>query len=111
MSRQTKRDANQPIDAGEFSHWLQDVQASFADGGGMSVPCDECRGCCTSSYFVHVHPEDIRTFAVVSKELLSEAPGLPKGHALIGYAANGHCPLLKDRQCSIYLNRPKTCRE
>ena len=37
------------------------------------------------------------------------APGLPKGHYLLGYDENGHCPMFKDGQCSIYEYRPETC--
>jgi hypothetical protein len=38
------------------------------------------------------------------------APGLPKGHVLLGYDKNGHCPMFVDNTCSIYESRPQTCR-
>ncbi len=76
----------------------------------MNVPCGECRGCCTSSYFIHIRPDEKKTLAVIPKKLLFAAPGLPKGNVLLGYMENGHCPLFQNNQCSIYDNRPQTCR-
>lgn len=99
------------IDAGDFGLWLAQVRASFQGNAGTEVPCGDCRGCCTASYFIHVRPEDSCTRAVVPKRLLSSAPGLPSGHQLIGFASDGSCPLLQDRMCSIYQHRPQTCRD
>ena len=99
------------IDAGDFATWLAQVIASFRGGGGTEVPCGDCRGCCTSSYFIHIRPDDRRTLEIVPKALLSPAIGLPKGHRLMGFAPDGTCPMLKDRECSIYHQRPQTCRD
>ncbi|HKY16538.1 MAG TPA: hypothetical protein VJM33_16545, partial [Microthrixaceae bacterium] len=38
------------------------------------------------------------------------APGLPRGHVLLGYDEEGRCPMLVDGRCSIYAHRPRTCR-
>jgi hypothetical protein len=46
----------------------------------------------------------------VPRELLFPAPGLPKGHVVLGYDDKGHCPMLVDDRCSIYEDRPRTCR-
>ncbi|MGA2047257.1 MAG: hypothetical protein ABSG96_06170 [Terracidiphilus sp.] len=42
--------------------------------------------------------------------LLFPAPGLPKGHVLMGYNDSGECPMLVNGECSIYEDRPQTCR-
>lgn len=99
------------VDAGDFGIWLARTLASFQGNAGADVPCGDCRGCCTSSYFIHVRPHEQRTLAVVPARLLSSAPGLPRGHQLIGFAADGSCPLLHDRTCSIYEHRAQTCRD
>lgn len=100
-----------PIDAGDFDIWLEEIQASFRDGLGTSVPCGDCRGCCTSSYFVHIKPTDIQAVSAIPRKLLWDAPGLPKGHSLMGYMSNGHCPMLKSGKCSIYAKRPHVCKD
>ena len=46
----------------------------------------------------------------VGVALLFPAPGLPKGHVLMGYDQHGCCPMLVDGACSIYDTRPRTCR-
>ena len=74
------------------------------------MPCGECTACCTSSYFIHIRPEETQTLARIPAELLFPAPGLPKGNLLLGYDENGHCPMLSDGGCSIYEHRPLTCR-
>jgi hypothetical protein len=35
---------------------------------------------------------------------------MPAGHVLLGYDEHGHCPMLLDGRCSIYKERPRTCR-
>jgi Fe-S-cluster containining protein len=99
------------IDAGDFGTWLAQVLASFRGSKGAQVPCGECRGCCTSSYFIHVRSDDRKTLEVVPKALLFPAIGLPRGHRLMGFAPDGCCPMFKDRECSIYHHRPQTCRD
>jgi Fe-S-cluster containining protein len=100
------------IDAGPFGAWLTAARASLrGDGHGMDVPCGECRGCCTSSLFVHVGPGEADTLRVIPARLLVRAPGRPRGHTLLGFTGDGSCAMLADRQCSIYQDRPRTCRE
>jgi hypothetical protein len=74
------------------------------------VPCGDCTACCTSSYFVHIEPDETDTLGHVPRGLLFPAPGLPDGHLVIGYDERGHCPMLVDGRCSIYEHRPRTCR-
>ena len=61
--------------------------------------------------FIHIKPEEMQTIQRIPRPLLFPAPGLPKGHVLMGYNDNGHCPMLVDNECSIYAYRPQTCRD
>lgn len=93
-----------------FSAWLGKTMTARRSGAGVDVACGECRGCCTSSYFIHIAPDETGTLARIPQDLLFTAPGLPKGHKLMGYTDKGHCPMFKDNACSIYADRPRTCR-
>jgi uncharacterized protein len=96
--------------AGSFSRWLCHIRKALAENSRMKVPCGECNACCRSSIFIHVHPEETRTFSRVPKELLFPAPLRPKGHMVLGYDKHGRCPMLIRNKCSIYRDRPATCR-
>jgi Fe-S-cluster containining protein len=61
--------------------------------------------------FIHIKPEETQTLRRIPRALLFPAPGRPKGHVLMGYNDKGHCPMLIDNQCSIYEDRPQTCRD
>jgi uncharacterized protein len=98
------------LPAGAFSEWLRAARKAGRDEAGAAVPCGECRGCCTSAYFIHIGPDEERALAAIPKALLFPAPGLPRGHVLMGYDDRGHCPMFKDNACSIYADRPRTCR-
>jgi Fe-S-cluster containining protein len=102
---------NQELPAGDFSSWLDQTRLSLQGKGEADVPCGDCTGCCTSSYFIHVKPEDVQTLSKVPKKLLVPAPGLPRGHKLMGFSRDGTCPMLAVNKCSIYEHRPRTCRE
>lgn len=100
------------VPAGDFSQWLHVTEASLRSGnGGADVPCGTCRGCCRSSMFIHIGPEETQTIKRIPRALLFPAPGLPKGHVLMGYDDKGQCPMFVDNQCSIYEDRPQTCRD
>ena len=96
--------------AGRFSQWLRETLAADATGAAVDVPCGDCVARCTSSYFIHIRPDEERTRARVPGELLVPAPGAPPGHVVIGYDTRGRCPMLRDGRCSIYEDRPLTCR-
>lgn len=98
------------LPAGTFSSWLDALRQAQSDDNGMAVPCGECTACCTSSYFIHIKPEETEALARIPRELLFPAPGLPKGHVLLGYDENGKCPMLIENKCSIYECRPLACR-
>ncbi len=92
--------------ADDFAQWLQQAQR----GEAAEVACGSCNACCKSSYFIHVEPSDTAALEVIPADLLFQAPSSPVGHRLMGLSADGHCPMLVDERCSIYKQRPKTCR-
>jgi Fe-S-cluster containining protein len=100
---------DRPLPAGGFAAWSSGIQQVLRGGQDADVPCGGCTACCRSSQFVHIAPDETDTLAVVPRELQFPAPGLP-GHVLLGYDERGHCPMLVDGGCSIYDNRPRTCR-
>jgi uncharacterized protein len=99
------------INAGEFSDWIEEFTRTMKGSGGGSVPCGACVGCCTSSKFIHIRPTDKSALKAIPKEVMFQAPGLPKGYYLLGYNEIGHCPMFKTGKCSIYESRPETCRQ
>lgn len=99
----------QDLPAGRFSAWLRRTRRAQTEGGSADVPCGECIGCCTSSYFIHIGPDESHALGRIPKELLFPAPGLPEGTVLMGYDEEGRCPMLADGRCSIYEQRPRTC--
>jgi Fe-S-cluster containining protein len=98
------------LPAGDFSSWLFRTRHSLETENGIEVPCGECTACCTSSYFIHIRPDEVRTLSRIPKKLLFPAPGFPPGTMLLGYDERGHCPLFISGRCSIYEDRPLTCR-
>jgi uncharacterized protein len=98
------------LSAGDFSSWSAAMEGALRGGQGTDVPCDGCTACCRSSQFVHIGPDEADTLAHVPPELLVPAPGLPRGHLVLGYDEQGHCPMLVDDRCSIYEHRPRACR-
>ena len=102
--------ADRGLPAGDFTVWLDEVQASIRGDRGSDVPCDGCTACCTASQFIHIGPDETDTLAHVPGALLFAAPRMPRGHVLLGYDQRGHCPMLVDDRCSIYEHRPRTCR-
>ena len=99
------------LPAGDFSSWLRHARDALLTDGGTDVACGECVGCCTSSYFIHIRPEEGDVLSRIAKDIPVAAPGLPKGHVLLGYDQKGVCPMLVDGTCSIYEHRPLTCRQ
>jgi Fe-S-cluster containining protein len=96
--------------AGPFSAWVDDMQRARRGEQDADVPCGTCTACCTSSQFVHIGPDERSTLSRIPPALLFPAPRLPPGHVLLGYDERGHCPMLIDHACSIYEDRPRTCR-
>lgn len=98
------------IDAGNFSSWLADARSALIDGRGSDVDCGGCVGCCSSSYFIHIRPDESLALARLPGELLAPAPGMACGDQVLGYDEKGRCPMLCATGCSIYDERPRTCR-
>jgi Fe-S-cluster containining protein len=98
------------LPGGVFSTWLRNTRVALAADVEADVPCGECSACCMTSHFVHVGLEETRTLARIPRELLFPAPGLPVGNVLLGYDDQGRCPMLTGDRCSIYEDRPLTCR-
>jgi Fe-S-cluster containining protein len=98
------------INTDNFSVWLSKIRKSIQNNIVMEVPCGACRACCTSSLFIQINKNEVKTINKIDKRLLIETPNIPKGNYLLGYLSNGHCPMFKENQCSIYTNRPNTCK-
>lgn len=101
---------DQPLPGGDFSTWMAEVQAAMHGDRESEVPCDGCTACCKASQFIHIAPDETDTLAHIDPLLLFPAPGLPRGHVVLGYDDRGQCPMLIDNACSIYEHRPRTCR-
>jgi Fe-S-cluster containining protein len=100
----------QSISAGAFSVWLHETREALRTGSAADVPCGTCTACCTSSYFIHIHPDETETLRHIGKDGLTPAAGLPQGNMLMGYDQDGLCPQMNHGQCAIYEHRPRTCR-
>ena len=98
------------LPTGSFSIWLRKIRKALAGNRVMNVPCGECDACCRSSYFIHINPEETRTLSRIPDDLLFPAPLWPERYMVLGYDEHGHCPMLVGNTCSIYRNRPITCR-
>jgi uncharacterized protein len=104
-------DTTRTVAAGSFGAWLLQARAALRGESGSDVPCGDCVGCCVSSYFIPVRPQDTGAIARIPAELLVRSPGAGGGHAMMGYLEDGTCPMLKSGKCSIYHDRPQTCRD
>jgi uncharacterized protein len=98
------------LPAGNFSAWLREMRHALRTDSGIDVDCGTCTACCTSSYFVHIRPDEVRSRVHIDKRFLFPAPGLPEGHFVLGYDKQGVCPMFAHGKCSIYEDRPATCR-
>jgi len=99
------------IDAGVFGDWLREAEAMLRGTGGADVPCGSCVGCCVSSYYIWLRPEDRVAYDEVPEEFLLRGRDQPAGHHLMGYRDDGRCPMLTASGCRIYADRPQTCRD
>lgn len=97
------------VAAGSFGEWLSQTHAALRGTGGTNVPCGECVGCCVSSYYIPIRPDDLRSLARVPDQWLVRSA--QTGQWMIGYHDDGRCPMLLNGQCSIYADRPQTCRD
>ena len=98
------------LPAGDFSAWLRSARAALAEEESANVPCGSCNACCRTSHFIHIRVEEKRARARLPRELLFPAPGMPPGTLVLGYDQDGRCPMLVDGRCTVYEDRPLTCR-
>jgi len=99
------------VSAGAFCEWLAQARAALLGDGGSNVPCGDCVGCCVSSYYVPIRSHETHALEAVPREFLVDVPGAPRGDFMLGYSAEGRCPMLTKTGCSIYHARPQTCRD
>lgn len=107
---------NQPtseesIDAGPFGAWLAQALRVLRGEAEADVPCGSCTGCCTSAYYVRIRPRDRAAVAGISPAYFVRSEGMPRDEALMGWRHDGTCPALETGRCTIYAQRPMTCRD
>jgi Fe-S-cluster containining protein len=98
------------LNAGPFGSWLTSTIEAIEGRQLADVPCGDCTACCQSSQFIHVNRDETRTLSLIPKELLFPVPGGSQGNMVMGYDDSGRCPMLIQSKCSIYANRPTTCK-
>jgi len=96
------------LPAGSFSRWLTRMSLALMSEGASDVPCGDCTACCKGSYFIHVQPGEA-ALGRIPAALLFPAPGA-RAVRVMGYDVQGRCPMLAGDRCSIYEDRPQTCR-
>jgi Fe-S-cluster containining protein len=96
--------------AGPFSDWLRAMRGALAGSTGMDVACGDCRGCCTSSYFIKVRAHEAAALEHIGADNLRPVPDASNGSMLMGFDEQGHCFMFANGNCSIYSHRPETCR-
>jgi uncharacterized protein len=100
------------IPAGEFGAWLAGARAALRGAAGSEVPCGDCVGCCVSSYHIALRGHDRLVLRRVPAQYLhQQASACGDTVAWMGFRADGHCPMLGDAGCSVYADRPQTCRD
>jgi hypothetical protein len=100
-----------PVDAGSFAAWLGNMRAVLRGEQAADVPCGDCVGCCVSSYPIPLRPSDHVALEQVPAEHLHLPADPARGLARMGFREDGSCPMLCAGRCSIYSDRPQTCRD
>ncbi len=93
-----------------FTAWRTGFLAALREGRDSVVACGTCTACCRSAQFVHIAPDETEALAHIPAALRFPAPGMPRGHVVLGYDEQGRCPMLGEEGCTIYEHRPRTCR-
>ena len=96
-------------DAGEFGRWLAGLKAALSDGTGIDVPCGSCAACCSSGQLIPVGVDEADALAHIPPDHLLSMPGEP-GTFVLAHDASGCCSQLTADGCSVYLHRPRACR-
>ena len=99
------------MNAGPFSEWLRAMREALAGNAGMDVACGDCRGCCTSSYFIKVRAHETRALEHIGEDSLRPVPGSQQRQPCSwDSTSRAHCFMFANGGCSIYQHRPETCR-
>jgi Fe-S-cluster containining protein len=101
----------EPLDAGPFGAWLAQALRVLRGEAEADVPCGTCTGCCTSAYYIRIRPRDRMAVAGFSHAYFVRAEGMPPDESLMGWRTDGTCPALDCGRCTIYAQRPMTCRD
>lgn len=72
------------------------------------VPCAGCVGCCVSGYVIALRPWDRVALEKVPDSSLQLRPGIS---ARMLPREDGTCPMQHCGRCTIYADRPQTCRD
>ena len=104
-------DGAMTLSAGAFGAWLSQARAALHGDGGADVPCGDCVGCCVSSYHIPIRPTDRAARDAIPIQYLQRVSMRPDDPLMLGYLDDGLCPMLKQGRCSIYAQRPQTCRD
>ena len=86
--------------AGSLTRFLRHLETGLKKES-VEVPCGSCRACCSDPEFqVDISDEEAKRFPYV--EVL--------GRKVLPRQENGACINLNDGICSVYADRPRTCR-
>ena len=105
-----QRQESPQADAGSFGEWVAAMRSVLRGERTADVPCGDCIGCCISSYPIPLRPRDELARSRVPEQWLI-GPARPGERWLMGFREDGSCPFLEARTCSIYEDRPQTCRD
>lgn len=94
--------------AGDFDEWLTGMRAVLRGEAVADVPCAGCVGCCVSAYAIPLRPGDRVALEKVPDQYLQLRPG---SAVRMLHRADGTCPMLESGRCTIYADRPQTCRD
>jgi Fe-S-cluster containining protein len=103
-------DSDTAVSAGTFGEWLASMRGVLRGDHDADVPCGNCVGCCVSSYPILLRLRDKLARDQVPQERLI-GPARCGERWLMGYRDDGSCPFLLEHRCSIYTDRPQTCRD
>lgn len=85
---------------GSLTRWLRHLEADLKRDR-VEVPCGSCRACCSDPHFhANLTEHEAQRFAYVEY----------CGQKVLPKKADGTCVHLIGGNCSIYAERPRTCR-
>jgi Fe-S-cluster containining protein len=96
---------------GEFSRWLHGyLRAQTQAEPAGDVPCGDCNACCKASYFISIDSDERETIAHIPAVHLTQTTRAGEPTWTLDQSGGACCPMLVDGACSIYAQRPRTCR-